>query len=555
MQQCPPDQEHDDILTATEENVSASIGSIFPVTTNSPICPSSPFNGTGARNIIIPTRIPSFEEWSKLKQQQKNNVDPNYMLPKVPDIPEPMAESRKPTNTATEPSKFTVHPIPSLQIVGSSPTPSSKQKASKPHDKERFNFASFNCAAKILQSNPEAKSATSILMESKDGYMLNKCSATDKFVVVELCQDILVDTIVLANLEFFSSMFKDIRVHVADRYPPKGPDGWKLVGTFTAKNIRNFQSFRIKNPLIWARFLKIDFDTYYGNEFYCTLNVLRVYGTTMMEDVREDEFPVYQPTAAPIQASTATIGLRKQFSHAFVPAMSTPISTMAPFSVLFQDHFRDSEPPVNTAEGQPDTYSWREPAGSAYQSPTGTQESIFKTIMKRLSMLEHNATMSFHYLSLQSELINKVFAEHQETQRVRLEATILGMHQEMDDLRQRIDRLVVQQNWMSVLIVLLLLSTKYSQVLQRLLFQRVKPYKGTQETEALSKRPGGVSHDGHDTGTGFDLTEDKHVTHAPVSPSKKHKRKRKQDQSRRNSLANTINDAASSIRLPPFVLN
>ncbi|KAK9670802.1 hypothetical protein K7432_017440, partial [Basidiobolus ranarum] len=70
--------------------------------------------------------------------------------------------------------------------------------------KERFNYASFDCAALILTSNPEAKGASAILVESKDQYMLNKCEA-EKYFVVEFCDDILVDTVALANYEFFSS--------------------------------------------------------------------------------------------------------------------------------------------------------------------------------------------------------------------------------------------------------------------------------------------------------------------------------------------------------------
>ena len=93
----------------------------------------------------------------------------------------------------------------------------------------------------MLAANLEATAHTSILIGNKDQYMLNKCSAS-KFVEVELCEDILVDTIVLANFEFFSSMFKDFRVYVSDRYPPR-ESGWKLLGQFTGQNVRDFQVY------------------------------------------------------------------------------------------------------------------------------------------------------------------------------------------------------------------------------------------------------------------------------------------------------------------------
>lgn len=154
--------------------------------------------------------------------------------------------------------------------------------------KERFNYASFDCAATVLKTNSQCKGSSSVLVENKDSYMLNECSAENKFFIVELCGDILVDTIVLANFEFFSSMFRTFRVSVSDRYPVK-PDKWKELGTFEAKNSREVQPFLVESPLIWARYLRIEFLTHYGNEYYCPVSLLRVHGTTMMEEFRHQE--------------------------------------------------------------------------------------------------------------------------------------------------------------------------------------------------------------------------------------------------------------------------
>jgi hypothetical protein len=154
--------------------------------------------------------------------------------------------------------------------------------------KERFNYASFDCAATVLKTNKQAKSATSVLVENKDSYMLNECSAGNKFIIVELCDDILVDTVVLANYEFFSSMFRHFRVSVSDRYPVK-MERWRTLATFEARNSRDIQPFLINEPQIWARYLRIEFLSQYGNEFYCPLSLLRVHGTTMMEQFRREE--------------------------------------------------------------------------------------------------------------------------------------------------------------------------------------------------------------------------------------------------------------------------
>jgi hypothetical protein len=81
---------------------------------------------------------------------------------------------------------------------------------------ERFNYASFDCAATVLKTSLESKGSSSILVENKDSYMLTACSVANKFLIVELCNDILVDTVVLANYEFFSSMFRSFRISVRD---------------------------------------------------------------------------------------------------------------------------------------------------------------------------------------------------------------------------------------------------------------------------------------------------------------------------------------------------
>lgn len=154
--------------------------------------------------------------------------------------------------------------------------------------KERTNYASFDCAATILKSNKECKSASSVLVEHKDSYMLNICEVENKFFIVELCDDIQIDTIVLANYEFFSSTFRHFRVSVSDRYPVK-MEKWKDLGTFEAQSTREVQAFLVPNPLIWARYLRIEFLTHYGLEYYCPVSILRVHGTTMWEDYRHQE--------------------------------------------------------------------------------------------------------------------------------------------------------------------------------------------------------------------------------------------------------------------------
>lgn len=167
--------------------------------------------------------------------------------------------------------------------------------------KERTNFASFDSGAQVMKANPEAQSASQILSENKDRYMLNVCSAKNKFLIVELSDSILVDTVALANFEFFSSTFRQFRLSVSDQYPVK-LDKWVGLGVFEAKNSREIQAFLVKDPRIWARYLRIEFLSHYGGEFYCPISLLRVHGRTMIQDIlnqdqqAEDEAPQAEET-------------------------------------------------------------------------------------------------------------------------------------------------------------------------------------------------------------------------------------------------------------------
>jgi hypothetical protein len=362
--------------------------------------------------------------------------------------------------------------------------------------KERFNYASFDCAAAVLKSNPEAKGSSAILDENRDRYMLNKCGASNKFVIIEMCEDILVDTVVLANFEFFSSTFKEFRVSVTDRYPIQ-ERGWKTLGTYQGNNTRTLQVFVVENPLIWARYIRIEFLGHYGSEFYCPLSLLRIHGTTMMEEyknqesAKQDEYTQPHPRdIVSLPASVNTSSSEETFAEAPVALPtaakdrkidSAYLDTLTPPDIHHQDHQlvkETAEKPdvidlqLSLLPNLPDTASYditvnelsqettyspttkpspesESPSGlklnvtsspetnrssditetntvgstssttdrpevptgnSASVNPT-TQESVYKTITKRLSLLEANATLSLRYIEEQSQLLRDVFGK------------------------------------------------------------------------------------------------------------------------------------------------
>eukprot|EP00063_Salmo_salar_P021398 XP_013996233.1 PREDICTED: SUN domain-containing ossification factor-like isoform X2 [Salmo salar] len=152
------------------------------------------------------------------------------------------------------------------------------------------NYASVECGAKILGSNPEAKSTSAILMESMDHYMLNPCSNKIWFII-ELCDPIQVKQLDIANFELFSSTPKDFLVSISDRYPT---NKWVKLGTFHAREERTVQSFPLDEHL-YAKYVKVELVSHHGSEHFCPLSLIRVFGTSMVEEYEEIADPLDRP--------------------------------------------------------------------------------------------------------------------------------------------------------------------------------------------------------------------------------------------------------------------
>ena len=131
------------------------------------------------------------------------------------------------------------------------------QKPKKVKERKQSNYASVDCGAKILEHNNEASNAESILVENKDLYMLNPCSAQVWFVL-ELCDVAHVKSIQIANFELFSSTPESFRVYVSKRYPTRE---WTMLGTFQAREEREVQTFPLDEP-IYAKYFKVCFIQY-----------------------------------------------------------------------------------------------------------------------------------------------------------------------------------------------------------------------------------------------------------------------------------------------------
>uniref|UniRef100_H0VC21 SUN domain-containing ossification factor n=1 Tax=Cavia porcellus TaxID=10141 RepID=H0VC21_CAVPO len=182
--------------------------------------------------------------------------------------------------------------------IGQSLHPSSNggPHATKKVQKNRNNYASVECGAKILAANPEAKSTSAILIENMDLYMLNPCS-TKIWFVIELCEPIQVKQLDIANYELFSSTPKDFLVSISDRYPT---NKWIKLGTFHGRDERNVQSFPLDEQMyakyvkMFIKYIKVELISHFGSEHFCPLSLIRVFGTSMVEEYEEIADSQYQ---------------------------------------------------------------------------------------------------------------------------------------------------------------------------------------------------------------------------------------------------------------------
>lgn len=147
-----------------------------------------------------------------------------------------------------------------------------------------YNYASSSKGAKVLDHNKEAKGAGNVLFRDRDKYLRNPCSVNGKFVVIELSEETLVDAIEIANLEHYSSNFKDFELWGSLSYPT---ETWGLLGSFSAENVKHAQRFMLQEPK-WMRYMKLNLVSHYGSEFYCTLSFIEVYGVDAIEKMLED---------------------------------------------------------------------------------------------------------------------------------------------------------------------------------------------------------------------------------------------------------------------------
>ena len=308
--------------STSDNNLFKALASKAPKQPEHPICCLKPLTPLEPMDDEI---LLSFEEW-KLKQLGKQaESEPKLKDKDANTQPSPGA----PNGGGSDIHVREESPSPSSEGFASSgtnivQTASEQWSDISPHFRvpltDRFNYASLDCSARVHTSHRSAKSASSILSSKKDRYLLSPCKTPKEkqFVVVELCDDIRIDTVQLANFEFFSGVFKDFTVSVSKTYTTE-LDGWTFAGAYKAKNVRGVQSFHPPITLRgFYRYIRIDFTSHYGNEYYCPVSLLRVYGLTHLEEWK------WEIWEAESRAKQAELEKGKQFILPLEVAMESP---------------------------------------------------------------------------------------------------------------------------------------------------------------------------------------------------------------------------------------
>lgn len=82
-----------------------------------------------------------------------------------------------------------------------------------------YNFASLNGGSKIIERSEDLKSPNNLLSDNGDQYMYTECTKKDKYLVLRLSEDILLESFDLFSQEYYSNNIKSIRLSGCINYP------------------------------------------------------------------------------------------------------------------------------------------------------------------------------------------------------------------------------------------------------------------------------------------------------------------------------------------------
>ncbi|CAA7059425.1 unnamed protein product [Microthlaspi erraticum] len=310
----------------------------------------------------------------------------------------------------------------------------------EPGGKE-YNYASASKGAKVLSSNKEAKGASSILSRDNDKYLRNPCSTEGKFVVIELSEETLVNTIKIANFEHYSSNLKEFELQGTLVYPT---DTWVHMGNITAANVKHEQNFTLVEPK-WVRYLKLNFLSHYGSEFYCTLSLVEVYGVDAVERMLEDLISVednkkmFNTREGDSEQKEKTVKQQTESSEGDEDGAKK--STQ-------REKERDASPENVVARAEAsmakNSNKLSEPVEEVRRHQPGSRmpgDTVLKILMQKLRSLDLNLSVLERYLEELNTRYGNIFKEMDRETGVR-EKAIVSLRLDVEGMKERQERMV-----------------------------------------------------------------------------------------------------------------
>ncbi|XP_059061807.1 SUN domain-containing ossification factor isoform X2 [Achroia grisella] len=245
-----------------------------------PVIKSKPMHEIRQTDDAFQTTTPLTTDESSTESQPD---EPTEVIENIPPKPETPQEDIPSFSEWAQKQLAEAEKKDTVLNHSSQPSHSNTNFSSKSTKLRSKNYASLACGAKIVAVNSEAGSASSILSPNRDEYMLNTCNSRIWFVV-ELCEAVQAQKMEIANFELFSSTPKDIAVYFSDRFPTRE---WASVGQFTAKDMRDVQSFDLY-PHLFGKFIKVEMLSHHGSEHYCPISLFKVYGTSEFEVLEKE---------------------------------------------------------------------------------------------------------------------------------------------------------------------------------------------------------------------------------------------------------------------------
>eukprot|EP01083_Nonionella_stella_P317623 1157556_1 len=283
----------------------------------------------------------------------------------------------------TPPTMNETHTLPLANVSNITITPQSQSESSKELKPKTnsFNFAAFDSGAAVLASTQGIQSAKSILLNRKEKYMMMPCDLEDKWFIIQLSEDIVMDRMEIMNLEHYSSNLKDIRIYARTQNDNKdddneendinAQDNWFILQHITLQN-KNRNSIALDDNH-WVRALKIEILSYYGNEYYCTMTQIKVFGSTMLPHWKNE-----------------------LLSHLDeVEALKSNITKNATSSV---NKSTDNHPQIKNDKQNHD---------KTESKTTNKRQSVFTILTKRITSLELNLTKQQMQVTRLVDLVNE----------------------------------------------------------------------------------------------------------------------------------------------------